>query len=152
MAQMLMILAEKCIGCHSCESACSMAHEGSDATRIQVYTWDGFSVPMMCQQCRDAPCVTVCPTHAMTRNPATGRVELDQDTCIRCQMCVQACSFGNAVWDELSHKVLKCDLCGGDPACAKVCPTQALEWVDDLVATRKRKRAFAEKFKEAYGN
>jgi Fe-S-cluster-containing hydrogenase component 2 len=39
---------------------------------------------------------------------------------------------------------------GGDPACAKFCPSHAIEWVDDLVATRTRKRAFAEKFKDAF--
>jgi len=145
-----MINAERCIGCHSCEVSCSMAHEGSDATRIGVYTWDGFSVPMMCQQCADAPCVKVCTPHAMTRNAVTGWVELDQARCIGCRMCVQACPFGNAVWDEQSHKVLKCDNCGGDPACAKVCPSRALEWVDDVVATRTRKRSFAEKLKHVY--
>ena len=150
MAKMLMINADKCIGCHSCEAACSMAHEGSDATRIGVYTWGGFSAPMMCQQCRDAPCIKVCTPHAMTRNPVTGWVELDQAKCIGCRMCVQACPFGSAVWDEESHKVLKCDNCGGDPACAKSCPSHALEWVDDVVATRTRKRALVEKFKRVY--
>jgi Fe-S-cluster-containing hydrogenase component 2 len=65
-------------------------------------------------------------------------------------MCVQACPFGNSVWDELTHKILKCDYCGGDPACAKFCPTHAIDWIDDVVATRTRKRAFAEKFKEAF--
>jgi carbon-monoxide dehydrogenase iron sulfur subunit len=65
-------------------------------------------------------------------------------------MCVQACPFGNAIWDEVTHKVFKCDMCGGDPACSKYCPSQAIEWVDDLTATRTRKRAFAEKFKEAF--
>ena len=65
-------------------------------------------------------------------------------------MCVHACPFGNAVWDEASTKVLKCDYCAGDPACAKFCPTGAIEWVDDVAATQGRKRAFAAKFKEAF--
>ena len=29
-----------------------------------------------------------------------------------------------------THKAFKCDLCGGDPACVKSCPTGALEYVD----------------------
>ena len=107
MAKMLMINADKCTGCHNCELACSMAHEGvfrPDATRVHVYTWEreGFSVPMMCQHCRDAPCITVCTPHALTRDPATGWVNLDDAKCIGCKMCVQACPFGNAVWDELT--------------------------------------------------
>ena len=155
MAKMLMINADKCTGCRNCELACSMAHEGvfrPDATRVHVYTWEreGFSVPMMCQHCRDAPCITVCTPHALTRDSDTGWVNLDEGKCLGCKMCVQACPFGNAVWDEETVKILKCDNCGGDPACAKVCPTHALEWVDDVTATRTRKRAFAEKFKHAF--
>ena len=28
------------------------------------------------------------------------------------------------------NRVIKCDVCGGDPACAQFCPTQALEYLD----------------------
>jgi Fe-S-cluster-containing hydrogenase component 2 len=155
MAKMLMIRADKCTGCHNCALACAMTHEQSfrvSAARVHVYTWEreGFSVPMMCQHCRDAACIPVCTPHAMTRDPVTGWVHLDQSKCIGCKMCVHACPFGNAVWDELSQKILKCDYCGGDPACAKFCPTQALEWVDDVAATEARRRSFAEKFKDAF--
>ena len=59
----------------------------------------------------------------MTRDPATGWVNLDDAKCIGWKMCVQACPFGNSVWDELSHKILKCDYCGGDPECANFLPT-----------------------------
>jgi anaerobic carbon-monoxide dehydrogenase iron sulfur subunit len=155
MANMLMIQADKCTGCHNCMLACSMTHEASfriSAARVHVYTWEreGFSVPMMCQHCRDAPCIPVCTVNAMTRDPLTGWVNLDQGKCIGCKMCVHACPFGNSVWDEGSHKILKCDYCGGDPACAKFCPTQAIQWVDDVAATQSRKRAFAAKFKAAF--
>jgi len=155
MGKILMIHPDKCTGCSNCELACAMFHEGEfrhRTNRVHVYTWEreGFSVPMMCQHCDSAPCVTVCMPHAMQRDPETGRVVLDAAKCIGCKMCVQACPFGNAVWDLHSQKVLKCDSCDGDPQCAKFCPTQALEWVDDLVSTRSRKRAFATKFKEAF--
>jgi anaerobic carbon-monoxide dehydrogenase iron sulfur subunit len=155
MGKVLMIHPESCTGCHTCELACSMTHEGvfrPHATRVHVYTWEreGFSVPMMCQQCADAPCMTVCTPHALTRNAVSGGVDLDRARCIGCKMCVQACPFGNAVWDSLSAKILKCDNCDGDPACARLCPTHALEWIDDLVSTRTRKRAFAAKFKQAF--
>jgi len=58
MAKMLMIHADKCTGCRNSELACSMSHEGAfrlQATSVHVYTWEreGFSVPMMCQQCHD---------------------------------------------------------------------------------------------------
>lgn len=155
MAKMLVLHAAKCTGCQSCELACSFEHEGifrPDASRIHVYKWEAesFSVPMMCQQCRDAACVTVCTPHALTRDPVTGLVGLSEDKCIGCKMCVQACPFGGAIWDEISSRIMKCDTCGGDPACARICPTGAIEWVDDVAAVRERKRGFAEKFKEAF--
>jgi carbon-monoxide dehydrogenase iron sulfur subunit len=155
MGKMLMIQADKCTGCHNCALACSMTHEQSfrlPAARVHVYTWEreGFSVPMMCQHCNDAPCIPVCSPHAMTRDPGTGWVTLDRAKCIGCKMCVHACPFGNAVWDAVSNKILKCDYCGGDPACATFCPTHAIAWVDDVMATRTRKRAFAAKFKMAF--
>ena len=155
MAKMLMIHADQCTGCRNCELACSMAHEGSfrlQATRVHVYSWEreSFSAPMMCQHCSDAACVKVCSPHALTRDATNGVVNLDHSKCIGCKMCVQACPFGCAVWDQLTAKILKCDTCGGDPQCAKFCPTHAIEWVEDVVATRGRKRAFAAKFKEAF--
>lgn len=155
MSKMLMIHPDKCTGCRNCELACSMEHEGDFrplASRVHVYTWEreGFSVPMMCQQCSEPACVTVCMPHAMQRNPATGVVELDRARCIGCKMCVQACPFGAAAWDAKTTKILKCDTCDGDPACARFCPTHALEWVEDLVSVRERKKAFAAKLKNAF--
>lgn len=155
MAKMLTIHADKCTGCRNCELACAMQHEGSfrlTSTRVHVYTWEreGFSVPMMCQQCSDAPCVKVCTPHALERNALTGLVALDAARCIGCKMCVQACPFGNAVWEEATKQILKCDTCGGDPQCAKFCPTGALVWTDDDVSVRARKHATAAKLKQAF--
>jgi carbon-monoxide dehydrogenase iron sulfur subunit len=155
MAKMLMINPDKCTGCHNCELACAWEHEGRfrmQATRIHVYTWEreGFSTPMMCQQCADAACVQVCTPHALQRDLLTGVVKLNHQKCIGCKMCVQACPFGSAVWDTVSNSIHKCDTCDGDPACAKACPTQALAWVDDSISTRTRKRAYASKLKEAF--
>jgi len=45
---------------------------------------------------------------------------------IGCGSCVQACPFGNMKWDFVSSRPVKCDLCGGDPMCAKFCPEKAL--------------------------
>ncbi|MCB1863435.1 MAG: (Fe-S)-binding protein, partial [Gammaproteobacteria bacterium] len=33
-------------------------------------------------------------------------------------------------YNHTTGKVIKCDLCGGDPACAKACPTQAITYID----------------------
>lgn len=155
MAKILMIHPDKCLGCQNCMMACAFVHEGSfrlSASRVHVYTWEreGISVPMMCQQCSSAPCISVCPTGAMHRNAETAMVELDANRCIRCRMCVQACPFGNAVYDSLTDSIFKCDNCNGSPACVQMCPTDALEYVDDTVSTHTRKKAFAAKLKAAF--
>jgi Fe-S-cluster-containing hydrogenase component 2 len=155
MSMMLMIHPDKCTGCRNCELACAMEHEGEfrlKASRIHVFSWEreGFSVPMMCQQCEDAPCTDVCIPKAMHRDPATGQVELSAAKCIGCKMCVQVCPFGNASWDFATGAVLKCDTCNGDPECVKFCPSAALEWVPDTFSALARKRAVANKMKQAF--
>ena len=155
MAKILMVHPERCVGCESCTMSCAFEKEGSQrlvASRVHIYTWkfEGISVPMLCQQCSDAACVTACPTGAMHRDPLSNRVELDAGICIRCKMCTMACPFGNAVYDALTDSILKCDTCQGDPACVQMCPTDALEYVDDTVSTRTRQKAFASKLKEAF--
>jgi len=155
MASVLMIHPNKCTGCRSCELACAFTKEGQfrpRASRVHVFTWDreGISVPMMCQHCDPAPCVAVCTPGAMSRNKASGLVEWDVKRCIRCRMCVQACPFGNAVYDALSNSIFKCDTCNGEPECVTFCPNKALEFSEDTLSTRSRKKAFAAKFKEAF--
>jgi Fe-S-cluster-containing hydrogenase component 2 len=48
--------------------------------------------------------------------------------CVKCMACVAACPFGCALVDEVHDEVVKCDLCKGDPACARFCPTKALRY------------------------
>ncbi|HMK93313.1 MAG TPA: 4Fe-4S dicluster domain-containing protein [Thermoleophilia bacterium] len=156
MAKVLMIHPDKCTGCRNCELACSFEHEKRfrpGASRVQAFTWEreGISVPMMCQQCDDAACVTVCPTGAMHPSTTTqAMVDWDADKCIRCRMCVIACPFGNARYDAASSSIFKCDNCQGAPECVAFCPTGALEFVDDEQHVRARKKAYAAKFKEAF--
>jgi Fe-S-cluster-containing hydrogenase component 2 len=65
-------------------------------------------------------------------------------------MCTVACPFGNAIYDVSTGNILKCDTCDGDPECVRFCPDGALEYTDDTIATRSRKKAFAAKFKQAF--
>ena len=55
-------------------------------------------------------------------------MDLNADKCVKCMACVAACPFGCSLHDSVHHLVVKCDLCGGDPACAHFCPTKALEY------------------------
>lgn len=159
MAKIMMIHPERCSGCKKCERACALAHGGvrrPAASRVHAFSWkseeDGkrFSVPMMCRQCSNAACVKICPTGAMRQGSATlGLVELDEESCIGCKLCVQVCPFGNVHFDSVAKAIAKCDMCAGAPQCVELCPNGALECVDAEVRAGSRQRMFAERFRDA---
>ena len=135
MAKVLLIDYEKCTGCRACELVCSVMHEGVSnpaRSRIKVmkWEWEGRYVPMSCQQCESAPCQAICPVKAISRDETLNRVMVDYDTCIGCRMCVAVCPFGAMGFDRLSKKVIKCDLCDGDPQCVRFCETKAVQYVE----------------------
>lgn len=137
----------KCTGCRSCMMACSMVHEGraSPVTARILLTEDPFGVYpsdidlCVCRQCRDASCLTACPTGALTIDPGHFNVRMvDGDLCNGCRKCVGACHFAPSRmrFDPRRKKSTKCDLCRDTPfwshergelACVQVCPVHALE-------------------------
>jgi carbon-monoxide dehydrogenase iron sulfur subunit len=135
MDKVLVVDFEKCTGCRECELACSIMHEGvsnPDRSRIKIikWEWEGRYVPMTCQQCESAPCMEICPVKAISRDENLNRVMVDYDTCIGCRMCVAVCPFGAMKFDDRSKRVIKCDLCGGDPQCVRFCETDAIQYLD----------------------
>jgi Fe-S-cluster-containing hydrogenase component 2 len=126
---------EKCIGCRTCETICSLSHEervNPVEARIAVakYEESGWNIPTLCQKCEDPVCVAVCPTKSIKIDPALGP-EIDYSRCIGCRLCIMACPIGGVGLNPISRKTVMCDLCGGDPKCVKVCTTQALEYQED---------------------
>ena len=83
----------------------------------------------ICRQCGDPKCVMVCPAGALAKNGVSGVIDWDADRCVDCLLCTAGCAFGGIFVDAGSRRVAKCDQCGGDPACVKACPTEALEWM-----------------------
>lgn len=71
-----------------------------------------------------------CPVEAISKNATTGAMEVDEAVCVGCKVCTIACPFGTINYNPDSGKVIKCDLCGGDPKCAEACPTEAITYVD----------------------
>jgi len=116
-----------------------------------------FYLPIACQQCRNPPCVTTCPTGATWQEP-DGITVIDYDWCIGCRCCVSACPYGarHFNWaepdipaEELNPKthllgnrprpvgvVEKCTFCiqrvrqGLYPACVEACPVGARKFGD----------------------
>jgi Fe-S-cluster-containing hydrogenase components 1 len=99
-------------------------------------------------QCDNAACATVCPVGAITRDDRTGALIVNHVRCIKCTMCVNACPFGCSDYDSISGSIIKCDLCGGDPECAKNCPSGAISFQDINTANISKKKLIAAKFKE----
>lgn len=131
----LVIDARKCTGCRSCESYCALKHEAvcnPAKGRVHVVKWEqeGIFVPINCMRCEQPACEMTCPRQATFRNYATGALQVDGARCIGCFSCVAACPFGATFADVENGRVLKCDLCDGDPTCAKVCPTEAIRCVE----------------------
>jgi Fe-S-cluster-containing hydrogenase component 2 len=130
----------KCTGCRICELACSAKHERSfrpSFARLKIIKYDdlGLDIPNVCGPCEEAPCVDVCPVYAMRRDPISKMTFLDHDKCILCKTCIGACVNGVILLDQEKMKIIKCDHCGGDPECAKVCPTGAIKYGPSAVIT-----------------
>lgn len=63
-----------------------------------------------CQNCFEHPCVEVCPKGAVSI--VNGKSHIDEDKCIKCGMCIKACSYKAIVKQERP--------------CAKVCGMNAI--------------------------
>ena len=166
----------RCIGCRRCVHACVKENNPSREPEIQwirVLEMDKdmgvdlqeanpyydsaevpregkFYMPVQCQQCRNPPCVKVCPVGA-TWQEKDGITVVDYNWCIGCRYCMAACPYGarHFNWGEpavpaqelnpethlLGNRprpkgvVEKCTFCiqrtrkGLYPACVEVCPT-----------------------------
>lgn len=147
MAKIMVVDYEKCTGCRLCEMVCSVKKEGmSDPSRarIHVIKWEmeGFYLPMLCQHCENPICATVCPMNAIQWDEETRRVVVSGDLCILCKACISACPLGGVGFDDREKKLLRCDLCDGDPTCVKYCDSRAIQFIDsESVAIRKKRTA-----------
>ncbi len=121
----------RCSGCRACMVACVFEHEGHfgvATARLYVAKIDtqGLDRPHVCRQCPEPACVAACPNGALVRDKAAGAVCLQEDDCVACGSCAEACPFGAIRFHPRSGQPLFCDLCGGDPACVKRCATGAI--------------------------
>jgi len=115
----------RCSGCRKCEIACSLFHEKRiwpEASRIRVFMLvPGAEVPHFCAQCEDYPCVASCSFSALSVDKETGAVLVDKEKCTACGNCIEACPGRVPHIHPRDNYAVICDLCGGEPQCAKVC-------------------------------
>ena len=167
----------RCIGCRKCVYACVKENNLSRNPEIQWIKvlefekgntkWQSleesnryynpelvpekgrFYVPVQCQQCKNPPCVKVCPVKATWKEP-DGIIVVDYNWCIGCRFCMAACPYGarnfnwarpsipkeelNPVMHYLGNRpqykgvVGKCTFCiqrsreGRYTACVEACP------------------------------
>ncbi len=102
----------------------------------------------VCKHCTNAGCLDACPTGALIRTEFD-TVVLQPDVCNGCGYCVPACPFGVVDRDPDDGRAAKCTLCydrledGLEPACAKACPTDSIQFgpYDELVEVAARRVA-----------
>jgi Fe-S-cluster-containing hydrogenase component 2 len=115
----------KCSGCRKCEIACSLHHENRiwpEASRVRVFMLvPGADFPHLCTQCKNYPCVRACRFKALSVDRKTGAVVVNNDSCIGCGKCIEACPGRVPHMHPAEKRILICDLCKGDPECVKVC-------------------------------
>lgn len=83
-----------CTGCQACTVACQMENltqPGCVRTILIEAPGTSWSV-RMCMQCEEPPCVPVCPADATSKNEL-GVTVVDQNLCIGCGACVEACPY-----------------------------------------------------------
>lgn len=149
-----------CIGCLTCEVICSRVHKEQglsavpririyddetievDAEIIENYPGRGSFSQRGCKMCPNPECLYVCPADSLVVDEQTGARYIDEDKCIACGRCLEACPFEvpdeatatNGVilnqtkritYDLEKNVYVKCDLCywrEGGPACVERCP------------------------------
>ncbi len=134
----LIIDHESCWGCKTCEVACKQENRAPDGTKLITVLEDGpkvvdgrldFSFRVnVCRHCDEPACVAACPEEAISKREDT-LVVLDEEKCIGCRLCLDACPYEALAFDPERNTARKCNLChhrvdqGLLPACAdNVCP------------------------------
>ena len=128
----------QCIGCQSCTVACTIENQspiGQFRTRVDQYEVQdtenpanitSLMLPRLCNHCDEPPCIPVCPVQA-TYQQKDGIVVIDNERCVACGYCVQACPYDARFINKETNSADKCTFCthrleaGLLPACVESC-------------------------------
>ncbi|WP_017559099.1 4Fe-4S dicluster domain-containing protein [Nocardiopsis baichengensis] len=156
----MLIDLNTCIGCHACSVACKNEFDvplGVFRDSVKFVEEGEYPqarkhfIPVLCNQCEDAPCLTACPTEAIDRLP-NGEVVINEGDCNLNRYCMSACPYGAIFENPETGTADKCTFCehrtsvGQEPACVEACPTGCrifgdLEDPESTIATRLRENS-----------
>lgn len=147
--QAMVIDLHRCTRCNDCVTACSAAHDGNPRFVREGVVHGRLQFVQACMHCSDPVCMIGCPTGAMSRDVASGAIEIHEAICVGCGTCATNCPYDNVrmveVFDAEGHpyldlytdqpilKATKCDGCSrqpAGPACVQACPHDALVRID----------------------
>jgi tetrathionate reductase subunit B len=140
----MVINLRKCVGCHACTIACKAEfnvplgvwRSWVEIQKREIYPGIRRSfLPKLCNNCRKAPCVDVCPTRA-SHYDKDGTVQIDDNKCIGCKLCIAACPYKQRFINPDKGTVDKCTFCmhrvqkGLVPSCVNACISGARAFGD----------------------
>ena len=152
----MMIDIRKCNGCYNCYLACRDEYAGNDYPPYSIAQpsagqyWMNLSekergsfpklkvdyIPLPCQHCREASCVSGAPQGAVYRR-ADGIVLIDPVRSAGHQEIVSLCPYRVIYWNPEKEIPQKCTFCAHlldqgwkSPRCVEACPTGALLFGD----------------------
>ena len=136
---------DRCTGCSACAIACrteNLVDEAVDWRRIHTFNEQNlpdaavFHYSLACNHCLEPACLYGCPANAYSKDPKTGAVLLEADSCMGCQYCTWVCPYGAPQLNPAAGIVEKCTFCShrlerkSEPACVEACPVDALGFVE----------------------
>lgn len=111
-----------------------------------------------CMHCEYPKCMEICPTGAITQKENSA-VVINQEICVGCRACKDACPYDVPVYSEETGKTYKCTMCydrldaGLNTACAAACPSVAIisgPWEEVRAEALKRAENYEKIFNKKY--